>query len=206
MTMSLSLIIGLLIPYIVFFAQRNMKKVIDSEIDLKVTTKLPLIGTVPSLEQGGIDDAFRLVRNHILHLLGEGQKTILVTSANQGDGKSFFATHLAESFTKMGEKAICRNLLEVLPAGITESIHPADLLANKGIHQALANLREAYDIIILDGPEIDPYYEALIGGLADVTCFVCRPGKTYKAVIERLDVLKAENSLSSPCIVLNQKG
>lgn len=204
MTMSLSLIIGLLIPYIVFFAQRNMKKVIDSEIDLKVTTKLPLIGTVPSLEQGGIDDAFRLVRNHILQLLGEGKKTILVTSANKGDGKTFCATHLAEAFTRMGEKTICRHLLDVLPAGSTDAVHPADLLAHKDLRQSLASLQESYDIIILDGPEMDPGNETLIDGLADVTCFVCRAGKTTKAAVERLGKINSDHRQSSPCIVLNQ--
>ena len=204
MTMSLSLIIGLLIPYIVFFAQRNMKKVIDSEIDLKVTTKLPLIGTVPSLEQGGIDDAFRLVRNHILQLLGEGKKTILVTSANKGDGKTFCATHLAEAFTRMGEKTICRHLLDVLPVGSTDAVHPADLLAHKDLRQSLASLKESYDIIILDGPEMDPGNETLIDGLADVTCFVCRAGKTTKAAVERLGKINSDHRQSSPCIVLNQ--
>ena len=98
------------------------------------------------------------------------------------------------------------NLLELLPTGTTDSTHPADLLANKCIHHALANLRETYDIIILDGPEIDSCNETLIGGLADVTCFVCCPGKTSKAVIESLDKLKKDNNLPSSCIVLNQRG
>ena len=199
-----SLILGLLIPYVVFFTRRNMKKVIDTEIDLKVTTKLPLVGTIPALGQGEVDDAFRLVRNHILPLLGEGKKTVLITSANKGDGKTFCATHLAEAFTRMGEKTIVRNLLELLPAGTTDSTHPADLLANKGIHQALANLRETYDIIILDGPEMDPGNETLIDGLADVTCFVCRAGKTTKAAVERLGKINSDHHQSSPCIVLNQ--
>lgn len=201
-----SLILGLLIPYVVFFTRRNMKKVIDTEIDLKVTTKLPLVGTIPALGQGEVDDAFRLVRNHILPLLGGGQKTILVTSANKGDGKTFCATRLAESFTRMGEKTICRHLLDVLPAGSTDAIHPADLLAHKDLRLSLASLQESYDIIILDGPEMDSCNETLIDGLADVTCFVCRAGKTSKAAIESLDKLKKDNNLPSSCIVLNQRG
>ena len=198
-----SLILGLLIPYVVFFTRRNMKKVIDTEIDLKVTTKLPLVGTIPALGQGEVDDAFRLVRNNILHLLEEGKKTILVVSADKGDGKTFCATNLAESFTKMGEKTLCRSLLDVLPEGTVPSSHPSDLLAHKDLRQVLANLRESYDIIILDGPEIDQYNEVLIGGLADVTCFVCRAGKTQKAAIENLNKLKADNHIATPCIVLN---
>lgn len=200
----LSPILGMIIPYVFLFGRRSLKKQIDSEIDLKQVTKLPLAGTIPTLGQGECDDAFRLIRNNILNLLNEGQKTILVTSANKGDGKTFCATHLAESFTWMGEKTLCCSPLDILPAGAPYSAHPGDLLAHKDFHQKLANLRETYDIIILDGPEMDSYNETLIGGLADVTCFVCRLGKTSKDVIENLDKLKKDNNLSSPCIVLNQ--
>lgn len=199
----LSLIFGLLIPFVIFFTRRSMKKVIDSEIDLKLTTRLPIVGTIPASGQDN-DDAFRLVRNNILHLLEEGKKTILVVSADKGDGKTFCATNLAESFTKMGEKTLCRSLLDVLPEGTVPSSHPSDLLAHKDLRQVLANLRESYDIIILDGPEIDQYNEVLIGGLADVTCFVCRAGKTQKAAIENLNKLKADNHIATPCIVLNK--
>lgn len=202
----LSLILGLLLPYVIFFSRRNLKKGVESEVDLKLLTQIPLVGTIPSLGQGDVDDAFRLIRNQMLHRLGEGQKTILVTSANKGDGKTFCATHLAEAFTRMGEKTICRHLLEVLPAGSSGSLHPADLLAHKDLRQTLSSLRETYDIIILDGPELDPCNETLIDDLADVTCFVCRSGKTSKAAIESLDKLKKDNDLSSPCIVLNQIG
>lgn len=199
----LSLVLGLLLPYVIFFSRRNLKKGVESDVDLKLLTQIPLAGTLPSMGQGDTDDAFRLVRNHILPLLGEGKKTILVTSADKGDGKTFCATHLAEAFTRMGEKTICRDLLEVLPAGSVASAHPADLLAHKDLRQALASLRETYDIIILDGPELDQSNETLIAGLADVTCFVCRAGKTTKTAIERLDKLKAENHLAASCTVLN---
>jgi Mrp family chromosome partitioning ATPase len=168
-----------------------------------VTASLPLVGIIPASGQGDVDDAFRLVRNNILHLLEEGKKTVLVVSADKGDGKTFCSIHLAESFTRMGEKTLCRSLLDLLSEGTTDSVHPADLLARKDLHQVLANLRDTYDIVILDGPEIDQYNEALVGGIADVTCFVCRSGKTQKAAIEKLNKMKAENRLATSCIVLN---
>lgn len=196
-------ILGLVIPYVFFFSRRNTKKNIESEVDLTLTTSLPLIGTVPSSGQGACDDAFRLIRNNILNLLGEDQKTILVTSANQGDGKTFCAIHLAEAFNRMGEKTIVCNLQEILPSGVDDSIHPDDLLAHKGLHQKMASLRDTYDIIILDGPEVNPYNESLIGTLADVTCFICHQGKTPKIVVQNLNKQKGDHCQSSLCIVLN---
>ena len=88
-------ILGLIFPYLFFFIHRSLKKKIESEVDLKLITKLPMVGIIPSSGTTDDDNTFRLIRNNILNLLGEGQKTIMVTSANQGDGKTFCATHLA---------------------------------------------------------------------------------------------------------------
>ena len=64
-----------------------------------------------------------------------------------------------------------------------------------------------YDIIILDGPNQDSSNETLIAGLADVTCFVCRAGKTAKAAIAGLEKMNSDNNCqSSSCIVLNKLG
>lgn len=225
MALLLSPVFGMILPYAFFFSRRSLKKQIDSDIDLKVTTKLPLAGT---LGQGDCDDAFRSLRANLLHLLKEGQKTILVTSADEGDGKTFCAVRLAKAFAQMGEKtAVCDlnfrhpslakefgtsdrtgqvTLLQkedILPAEITGSTHPADLMAHKGLHKTLTSLRENYDIIILDGSAVK-FGDILIDGLADVTCYVCRTGKTSKEAIEELEKLKAENRLASPSLVLNQ--
>ena len=228
MALLLSPFFGMILPYVFFFSRRSLKKQIDSDIDLKVTTKLPLAGTIPTLGQGDCDDAFRSLRANLLHLLKEGHKTILVTSADEGDGKTFCAVRLAKAFAQMGEKtAVCDlnfrhpslakefgssdrigqvTLLQkedILPAEITGSTHPADLMAHKGLHKTLTSLRENYDIIILDGSAVK-FGDILIDGLADVTCFVCRAGKTSKKAIEELEKLKAENRLASPCLMLNQ--
>lgn len=199
-------ILGLIFPYLFLFLRRSLKQKIESEVDLKLITKLPLVGTIPSCGTTDDDNAFRSFRNNILNLLDEGQKTIFVTSANQGDGKTFCATYLAEAFAKIEEKVFICKLDEILPFGVGNSIHPDDILAHKGLRQKLSNLRETYDIIIVDGPEIDQSNDVLIGGLADVICFVCRSGKTSKAAIEELDKMKAEKRLTSPCIILNLVG
>lgn len=198
-----SLVLGMLLPYVFFFVRRSKKKYIESEIDVRVTTDLPLLGTIPPSAKDD-DDAFRLIRNNLLLQLGDDKKTILITSANEGDGKTFCATHLAEAFTRMGAKTICRNLAEIHPTGISDGINPADLLAHKGLRQAIADLRELYDIIILDGPEVDSTNKTLVSTLADVTCFVCRPGKTTKVSMKQFEKQKGENSKTIPCVVLNK--
>lgn len=198
-----SIVLGLLLPYIFFFVRRSMKKNIDSEIDLKLLTRIPFTGSVPFSSQGADEDAFRLIRNNLLLQLRDGKKTILVTSANKGDGKTYCSTHLAEAFTRSGENTFVCNLLDIHPVGSADSANPADLLANSDLRQKLASLREKYDVIVIDGPEVDSYNEALIGTLADVTCFVCRPGKTSKIAIENFDKMKNDSRLNLPSIILN---
>ena len=106
----LSPLLGLILPYVFFFARRNLKQVIESEMDLKTVTKLPIVGTVPATGQGDCDDAFRTIRTNLLHQLREGQKTVLVTSADEGDGKTFCAVRLAKAFAQMGEKTVVCDL------------------------------------------------------------------------------------------------
>lgn len=245
--LALALMAGLLLPYMVFFMHRFLKKRIDSEIDLKLLTRLPFIGPVSS-NPDECEESFRRIRTHLLHQMKEGQKTVLVTSAEEGDGKSFCAIRLAEAFAKMGERTMLCDLnfrhpsiakmldvedrtglatllahgvskdqiqsvikesrlsgLDVLPVGPFNSVHPADLLAHKCLDHLLDGLRQVYDIVILDSPAVGKYHDILIDGLADVTCYVCRSGKTTKISIEELDKMANENCLASPCIVLNQK-
>ena len=225
----LSSILGLVFPYMFFFGRRKLKKRIESDIDLKVMTKLPLVGMIPSYAQDECDNAFRILRTNLLHQLQEGQKTILITSADEGDGKTICAVRLSKAFAQMGKKTVVCDLNfrhptlakdfgvsdrtgmvtllqneDLLPTEIISSAHPADLFAHKKLHEVLANLSKTYDIVILDGPSAGEDNYTVMHGLADVTCFVCRSGKTLKTSIEKLDKMKAENLLASPCIVLIQ--
>jgi Mrp family chromosome partitioning ATPase len=241
----IAVVLGLLIPYVVFFIQRQLKSKVDSDIDLKLLTRIPLIGTLSSNSD---EESFRIVRKNLLHYLRE-KKSILVTSADDGDGKTFCASRLAESFAKMGEKTVlcdlnfhhpsvatvlgvpansdfvtllqqhaltkeeilsivkksCIQGLDVIPVDAINGVNPADILAHKSLYQVLGCLREMYDIVVLDSAAVGKYSDIMMDGLADVTCYVCRSGKTPKVAIEELDKMKEENRLASPYIVLNQK-
>lgn len=242
-------VLGTLLPYIVFFTRRSMKRRVETEVDLKLLTSLPLIGTIP-MEQTDHEELFRVLRNGLLFHLKDGRKTVLVTSSGEGDGKTFCAKHLAEAFAYIGEKTvICDcNLhhpslakefgisehtgltallhhqsidreavisavlkteiegLDVLPAGNDNTIHPADMLAHKNLHRVLDCLRETYDIVVLDGIAVGRYSDILINGLADVTLYVCRSGKSLKADIDHLEKMNNEKRVAPVCLLLNRIG
>lgn len=105
----LALMAGLLLPYVVFFMRRMLKGRIDSDIDLKLNTHLPLLGVISS-NPDECEESFRSIRTHLLHQMKDGQKTVLVSSAEEGDGKSFCAIRLAEAFARMGERTVLCDL------------------------------------------------------------------------------------------------
>lgn len=92
---------------------------------------------------------------------------------------------------------------DVLLAGQIPSVHPATLLAHDHLCRIIACLKEAYDFVIFDTSAVGQYDDVLVDGLADVTCFVCRSGKTLKTAINHLNQLAVEARLMSPVMVLN---
>lgn len=244
---GLAFVFGMLLPYVWLFVRREMKKDVETEVDLALKTRLPLLGTL-SHDRGTVDDEFRKLRINLLHQLKDGRKVILFTSANESDGKTYCASKLSKAFAGMGEKTIICDLnlrhpsvalalgltgnsslaslltdrsvtlekvmnsiqqtdIEGLFALTTEAaqrMDPADLLAHKSLLQVMTFLRDKFDIILLDCPAVGRYSDILIDGLADLTCYVCRAGKTPKAEIESLDKMANEDRLPSPCIVLNR--
>ena len=103
--LPLALLIGLIIPFIVFFVYRWLKGTIADANSLKNLTNLPVIGDVP-LDGCGTEEAFLRIRSELLHQMKDGQKTLLVTSYDTGDGKTFCAIRLAESLGRTGKRVL----------------------------------------------------------------------------------------------------
>ena len=90
---------------------------------------------------------------------------------------------------------------DILPARNDHSLHPADILAHQDVVQSVTSLSGKYDIVILDAPAIGTYNDAYeIAGLADMTCFICRTGKTPRQSVSDL----SDGRLPSPCLILNR--
>ena len=97
-----ALFLGALLPMGVLYLLQMFKQKIDTREELEAVTKLPILAEIPQSES---DESIRNLRTNLLLNLMEGQKTILVASANDGDGKSFIAQHLTDSLTAIGKKA-----------------------------------------------------------------------------------------------------
>lgn len=210
-----AIILGILIPYVYIFLRRGLRGTIGNYDELAWLSSLPILGTVPS-ESDQTEEAFRSLRTNLLYKKGDEGKVVLMTSNGDGDGKTYISEHLAEALTNIGKKVILCDMdyrhpstggakssanYDILPAKNDRSIHPADILGHQDVAETVTSLKDQYDLVILDAPAIGAYSDAYeIAGLADMTCYICRTGKTPR---QSIDVL-SEGRLPSPCLILNR--
>lgn len=196
---------GAILPIGILYLLQMFKKRIDTRDELVAATSLPILAEV---DKTNADDAIRTLRTNLLLNLKEGQKTILVASNNTGDGKTFIAKKLEETFTAIGKKAAFipadlrsgSSSLFTLHSSLQKQ-HPADILASAEFAALVAQAKADNDVVILDSPAISEYNDAYqLAAFADATLYVAKAGKTQKSDLESLH---SNNKIPNPLIVFN---
>lgn len=93
--------------------------------------------------------------------------------------------------------------LDVLPGGslVTNS---AELVSQDAFADAIRQLKEKYDYVILDTAPLPLVTDTvLIGRTADICVFVCRAGVTPKSVCDYLNTLSREQKFPKLAVLLN---
>ena len=190
-----ALFLGALLPAGILYLLQMFKTKIDTRSELEAITKLPIIGEVP---QKNSDEAIRTLRTNLLLNLTEGQKTILIASHAEGDGKTFIAQQLTESLHAIGKKVL---LIDGDLRKSSKGDHPADILAGETFAKQVADAKTAHDYVILDSPALSQYADAYqLASFADTTLYVVKAGHTEKSVIESLS---NETKLPNVNLILN---
>ena len=92
---------------------------------------------------------------------------------------------------------------DTLPAGSIPP-NPVELLADRRLADAIAVLRNEYDVIIIDCPPVEIVTDArVINDHVDRTLFVVRAGLFDKAMLPDLDALYRDGEYRGLCCVLN---
>jgi uncharacterized protein involved in exopolysaccharide biosynthesis len=193
-----ALFLGALLPMGILYLLQMFKQRIDTREELEASTKLPILA---ELTAANADESIRNLRTNLLLNLKEGEKTILVASQNDGDGKSYIAQQLEESLVAIGKKvALINGDLRKNPSSINH--HPSDILAGSDFAQQIAQAKSSNDYLIFDSPALAQYADAYqLAQFADATLFVVKSGKTDKPTIE---TLSSDNKLPNPMFVLNK--
>jgi tyrosine-protein kinase Etk/Wzc len=113
-----AVLLGLLLPSLFVLGVKLIVNRVASKEDIKIITKLPIIGSIPTNDFAGqnvvrtfprspIAESFHILRTNLVYYLrGDNHKTILVTSSLPGEGKSFSAINLATSFALTNSKTV----------------------------------------------------------------------------------------------------
>lgn len=98
--------------------------------------------------------------------------------------------------------AISPNLF-ILPGG-TVPPNPTELVARKTLDEAIEQLKQSFDYVLLDTAPIGMVTDTqLIARVADLSVYVCRADYTHKSDYELINDLKRENKLPNLCTLIN---
>lgn len=196
MVMVIAFFIGALLPMCILYLLQMLKTKIDTREELGAVTKLPILAEITALNS---DEAIRNLRTKLLLNLKPDQKTILVASQNDGDGKTFIAQHLVDSLKVIGKEAayVSADFRKVAKPGE----HAADVLASNDFAEHIYAAKSNNDYVIVDTPALGEYNDALqVAQFADATLYVAKAGKTKKSDIEALN---SASHLPHPMLILN---
>ena len=193
-----ALFLGALLPVGILFLLQMFKGKIETRKELEAATKLPILAELTSATP---DEAIRTLRTNLLLNLKNGQKVLLVASANKGDGKTSIAKRLEESLNAIGKKALLING-DLRNNASSMKAHPSDILAGEAFSKEVAEAKSANDFVILDSPALGEYNDALqLASYADATLYIVKAGKTQKVDVESLN---SSNNIPTPFIVFNK--
>ena len=182
MVLLVALLLGALLPMGVLYLLQMFKQKIDTRQELEVATKLPILAEIPHTES---EESIRDLRTNLLLNLEEGQKTILIVSNADGDGKTYIAQHLTDSLNAIGKKTL---LIDGDLRKSNRGGHPSDILAGEAFAKQMAEAKSANDLVILDSPAMSQYADAYqLATFADATLFVVKSGSTDKSIIQSLN-------------------
>ena len=221
-----------------------MNQKINTSVEIVSLMQTPFLGHLPEVEPDTImakerdllmEESARMVRTALLSRLGthEKGKSVLISSAAEGTGKTSAAFVLGRSLALAGKKVLLLDVdlrkkglsqkmgfaeqpglleslkygveqksniyttdtlgLSIMPAGLNYDRNELEKTANGVFSTLLDDLRNKYDIIILDGTPLLPVADArILSGLTDGTIMVER-----EQISLRMDIVDALETLRS---------
>lgn len=178
----IAVFLGAILPMLILFLQQLFKSTVDTCSELKKITRFPVVGEIPLIDN---DDAIRTLRTNIIQTIKEGNKTILVVSDGDGDGRTFIAQRLTESLNAIGKNTI---LIDGDLRKTNLGGHPADILASESFAQQVAKAKADSDYVVFDSSSMSKYSDVYqLAPFADNTLFIVKAGSTNKSVVEALN-------------------
>jgi succinoglycan biosynthesis transport protein ExoP len=162
----LGIFLGLLVVFIVEYADRTLKEEEDVE---RISDGIPIIGRIPLLDfkdkgheifvaedpTSPYSEAVKITVMNALYSTTEKMKKILLTSPTPGDGKTIICGNMAQAFAQNGEKTLIVDLDMRKPRmekafGISERAKKgvtSCIAADLPVEEALVHISDNLDIL-----------------------------------------------------------
>lgn len=93
--------------------------------------------------------------------------------------------------------------LHVLPCG-PQAPNPAELLLSNRLEQLLVELRNEYEVVVIDSPPVGMVSDGFVlGNVADATLFIVRHNYTLKKQVQLLQSIYEQQKLPGLSVVIN---
>ena len=118
-------------------------------------------------------------------------------------GITQFLTNPKCNIMELVQQSDINSNLFILPGGAVPP-NPTELLARKGLEEAIEQLKQHFDYIVLDTAPVGMVTDTqLISRTADLTMYVCRADYTRKSEFSLVNELAATNKLPRISIAIN---
>ena len=118
-------------------------------------------------------------------------------------GITQFLTDPKRNIMDLVQSSDINSNLFILPGGAVPP-NPTELLARKGLEEAIEQLKQHFDYIVLDTAPVGMVTDTqLISRIADLTVYVCRADYTRKSEFSLVNELAATNKLPRISIAIN---
>ena len=105
--LAVAFILGLCIPFGILYLLQMIRSSVEARNEVETLTTKPVVADIPlQTATSDIDDAIRALRASIQFALKPGEKVIHVTSATEGEGKTFCAANIATTLSLLGKKVV----------------------------------------------------------------------------------------------------
>lgn len=163
------LLIGLLIPALFVILKEQMNNTLRDARDIEKNSNFPLIGTIKHTKntdpvltakrpRSSFTEMFRVIRTRIEFIVQRKTKImILNTSAESGDGKTYFSTNMASTYGMTGLKTLLIDM-DIRKPSVNERL---GLSENDGVTNYLIGEKSLDELILKKG---DFNFDILLAG------------------------------------------
>ncbi len=156
----IAFVLGLCIPPVYLYLVKLIRNRVESREEIEHRTSAPILGemcinhsgqslVVSPTDTSSATELFRLMRANLLFVFNDaGDKVVLTTSTNSGEGKTFISINLAASLALLGKKVLLVGMdIRAPKIGSYLGVRPA-----KGLTNYLSSADVTIDDIIVESP------------------------------------------------------